>query len=125
MEISVTGGLTFNTGQTPGIYYPEDSAEYGNLELGVRRYFHPENHAKLSPWVGAGVGIHATTWDTYYYEVVGLGYSVAGGVDYEVTPGWFVRGGAIFHFFDSEDTYDYGPYDDKSTQMSFILIRQF
>lgn len=125
LELAATGGLSFNTGETPGIYYPEDSAEYGILDLGLKRFFHPEKYTNLSPWIGAGLGLHIITWDTYYYEVGGFGYSLSGGLDYRIAADWFVRGGMIYNVFQSDDTYEYGPYDGTSSQLNLILFYQF
>jgi|GEM_PF-654022 len=125
IELAATGGLSFDTGPTPGIFYPADTAEYGNLDLGVKRYFHPERYSELSPWVGAGFGIHFITWDTYYYNVDGYGYSLAGGVDLQMTPDWFLRGGVTYHDFKSDDTYEYGPYDGTAMQLNAVIIYLF
>ncbi len=125
IELAATGGLSFNTAPTPGIYYPEDSAEYGILDLGFKRYFHPKNYTELSPWIGVGLGLHFIDWSTFYYNVTGFGYSISGGIDYQIVPGWFVRGSAVYHDFKSDDTYEYGPYDDTATQVNLIIIYQF
>jgi hypothetical protein len=125
IELAATGGLSFNTGPTPGIYYPEDSSEYGNLDLGVKRYFHPKNYSELSPWVGAGFGLHFITWDTYYYNVDGYGYSLTGGIDFQMSMDWFLRGGVIYHDFKSDDTYEYGPYDSTTTQLNLSIMYLF
>ena len=124
-EMAATGGLSFDTGQTPGIYYPEDSAEYGILDLGIKRYFHPDEYTRLSPWLGVSLGMHFITWDTYYYNVDGYGYSISGGVDYQIVPGWVVRGGAVYHDFKSDDTYEYGPYDGTASQLNLNIIYLF
>jgi outer membrane protein W len=124
-ELAATGGLSFDTGQTPGIYYPEDSAEYGILDIGFKRYFHPKSDTNLSPWIGVGLGLHFVTWDTYYYNVDGFGYSVTGGVDYQIAPDWFIRGGMIYHDFKSDDTYEYGPYDGTASQVNLSIIYEF
>jgi hypothetical protein len=124
-EAAVTGGMSFNTGPTPGIYYTEDSADYGILDLGVKRFFHPESYQNLSPWVGAGLGLHFITWRTFYYNVDGYGYSITGGIDYQIEPGWLVRGGMVYYGFTSDDTYDSGPYDGTTTQLNFAVIYMF
>jgi hypothetical protein len=125
IELAATGGLSFSTGETQGIYYPEDSAEYGNLDLGLKRLFHPEAYPGLTPWLGAGLGLHFITWDTYYYDVGGLGYSLTGGVDYYMTMDWLVRGGVVYHDFTTDDTYDYGPYDDSAMQLNITIMYLF
>jgi outer membrane protein W len=125
IELAATVGPSFNTAPTPGIYYPEDSAEYGNVDLGVKRYFHPKNYSELSPWMGAGFSMHFITWDTYYYNVDGFGYSLTGGVDFQLAPDWFFRGGVIYHDFKSDDTYEYGPYDGTATQLNLIIMYLF
>ena len=125
LELAATGGLKFNAGETPGIYYPEDSAEYGNLDLDLKRFFHLDGHPGLSPWLGAGFSLHFTMWNTYAYDVSGLGYSLTGGVDYYMTINWLVRGGMVYHKFKSDDTYDYGPYDDRAMQLNLTLMYLF
>lgn len=125
IELAAAGGLSFSAGETPGIYYPEDSAEYGNLDFGVKRYFHPQSYSELSPWVGVGFSLHFITWDTFYYNVDGYGYSLTGGVDYQMTPDWFLRGGLIYHDFKSDDTYEYGPYDGTATQLNAAIFYLF
>ena len=121
VELSASGGLSFNTGETPGIYYPEDTAEYGNLVLGFKRHFEQAKNSQLSPWLGAGAGLHFIAWDTYYYNVDGYGFSISGGADYLMTPDWFVRGSVNYHDFSSDDTYDYGPYDGNATQFNVSI----
>ena len=125
IELAAAGGLSFNTGSTPGIYYPEDNAEYANLDIGVKRYFHPKNYSVLSPWLGAGFSMHFITWDTYYYNVDGYGYSLTGGADFQMTPDWLLRAGVIYHNFESDDTYEYGPYDGTVTQVNAAIIYLF
>lgn len=121
IELAATGGLSFTTEETPGIYYPEDSAEYGNLVLGFKRHIHLANNRELSPWLGAGFGLHFITWDTFYYNVDGYGFSISGGADYLITPDWFVRGSMDYHNFKSDDTYEYGPYDGTTTQFNISI----
>jgi len=125
IELAATGGPSFSTGPTPGIYYPEDSAEYTILDLGIKRYFHPKNTTNLSPWIGAGLGLHFIDWSTFYYNVDGYGYSISGGVDYQIDPDWFIRGGAVYHDFKSDDFYEYGPYDDTATQINLVVFFLF
>jgi hypothetical protein len=125
IEATATGGISFDTEPTTGIFYPKDNAEYGILDLGFKIYFHPENHAKLSPWVGAGFGLHFIDWQTFFYRIDGYGYSITGGIDYELEPNWLVRGGAVYHDFTSDDTYGYGPYDGSTKQLNLILIYMF
>ena len=125
IEATVTGGPSFDTGPTPGINYPEDKAEYGILDLGFRVYFHPENHVKLSPWIGAGLGLHFIDWETFFYRIDGYGYSITGGIDYELEPNWLVRGGAVYHDFTSDDAYGYDSYDGTTKQLNLILIYLF
>lgn len=125
IELAATGGLTFNTEPTPGIYYPEDSAEYAVLDLGLKRYFRPQGYAELSPWIGAGLGLHFTDWSTYFYSVSGIGYSLTAGVDLQMDPDWFVRGGMVYHDFKTDDTYGYGPYNDTATQINLAIIYLF
>ncbi len=117
--------MSLNTGPTPGIYYPDDSAEYGILDLGTKRYFHPHKHANLSPWIGAGIGLHFIDWRSYYYTVDDYGYSLSGGIDYQIDPDCFIRGGAVYHDFKSDDTYAYGPYDATATQLNVMIIYLF
>lgn len=124
-ELAATGGVSFSTGETPGIYYPPDSAEYGILDIGVKRFFNPEAQPNLYPWIGVGLGLHFITWDTYYYNVDGYGYSLTAGIDYQVQAAWLIRVGAVYYDYESDDTYDYGPYDGKTTQVNFALIYQF
>ena len=124
-ELATTGGMSFSTGETPGIYYPADSAEYGILDIGIKRFFNPEVSPKLYPWLGVGLGLHFISWNTYYYNVDGYGYSLNGGVDYQLEPHWLVRGGVIYHDFESDDTYDYGPYDGKTTQVNLAVLYLF
>lgn len=121
IELAASGGLSFTTGETPGIYYPEDSAEYGNLVLGLRRYFSQANSSELMPWLGVGLGLHFITWDTFYYNVDGYGLSISGGADYLITPDWFIRGGVYYNDFRSDDTYEYGPYDGRASQLNIVL----
>ena len=125
LEVIATGGVSFNTGPTPGIFYPEDSAEYGSLDFGIKRYFHPKNITKLSPWIGVGLGLHFIDWQTFYYNVDGYGYSISGGIDYQIEQNWFVRGSAVYHDFESDDTYEYGSYDNTVTQLNVTINYQF
>ena len=124
-ELSVTGGISFRTGETPGIYYPEDSAEYGILNPSVHRYFHIDRSPEFSPWLGAGFSIHLISWDTCYYNVDGYGYSVSGGMDFKLTSAWLFRVDATYHNFVSDDTYEYGPYDNNAAQIDFAMIYPF
>lgn len=125
LEAAASAGMSFNTGPTPGIYYPDDSAEYGILDLGFKRYFHPQKHTNLSPWIGAGIGLHFIDWRSFYYYVDGYGYSLSAGIDCQLNTDWFVRTGAVYHDFESDDTYDYGPYDATAKQLNVMIIYRF
>jgi opacity protein-like surface antigen len=124
-EIAATGGMSFSTGETPNIFYPPDSAEYLSLDLGVKRFFNVEAVPNLYPWIGAGLGLHLITWDTYYYNVEGYGYSLTAGIDYQLRPHWLVRGGVVYSGFESDDTYEYGPYDGNTIQLNIGIIYLF
>ena len=65
------------------------------------------------------------SWSTYYYNVDGYGYSLTAGLDYQLEPRWLVRGGFVYHDFTSDDTYDYGPYDGKTTQIYLTVMYLF
>lgn len=124
-EAAATGGMSFSTGETPGIYYPADSAEYGILDLGIKRFFNPEANPKLFPWLGVGLGLHFISWSTFWYNVDGYGYSLTAGIDYLLEKHWFIRGGLVYYDFKSDDTYEYGPYDGNTTQVNFAIIYLF
>lgn len=124
-EAAATAGMTFSTGVTPGIYYPPDSAEYGIVDLGIKRFFKTKTDPNMIPWIGVGLGLHFITWNTYYYNVNGNGYSLTAGFDYQLEHHWLARGGVVYYDFKSNDTYDYGPYDGNTTQVNFAIIYLF
>ena len=60
-----------------------------------------------------------------WFTLCHMGYILAGGVDYQITPDWFIRGGMIYHDFKSDDTYEYGPYDGSASQLNLNILYDF
>ncbi len=124
LDFSISG-TTLDTGEVTDIYYPPDSADYGILDMGLRYYFRIVEDDQIIPWVGAGLGIHFISWDTYWYNVDGAGYSLAAGVDCRVVSNLYLRSGLKYHRFTSDDTYGYGPYDGTTIEANIGLIWLF
>jgi opacity protein-like surface antigen len=124
-ELSVSGATGIDTGPTPGIFYPADSAEYSILRLNVRKGFWTFTERRWTPWVTAGVAYHYINWDTFYYQLDGAGLSLGAGVDLELVRTWRVRIQAIRHSFSARDTYADGTFSSRSTELSAGVIYTF
>ena len=119
------GGATLDTGEVTDIYYPPDSADYGIIDLGVKYYFRIAEEDRIVPWVGAGIGLHLISWDTYWYNVDGSSYSLCAGFDARLISNAYLRTGLKYHSFTSDDTYDYGPYDGETFELDVGVIWLF
>jgi hypothetical protein len=124
-EWSISGATGLNTGPTENIFYPADSAEYSVLRVGVRKSFSKFAEGQWTPWVTAGTAYHYISLDTFYYYLDGTGLSLGGGVDVELARSWRARVQAMRHNFSARDTYGYGPYSSRSTELSAGVIYVF
>lgn len=119
-------GHKIATGETQDIYYPPDRAEFGIFAIGVRKDLWPLFDRGWTPWVTAGFGIGQVYWDTYFYELTGSGFALAGGFDVRLGETPFVlRGQLLRHEFSASDTYGHGPYDVTSVLASALLMWRF
>ena len=124
-EMSVSAATGIDTGPTQNIYYPADSAEYSILRFSVRKSLWALAERKWAPWIAAGTAYHYINWDTFYYQLDGVGLSLGAGVDFELAPSWRLRVQGTKHRFSVRDTYGDGPYSSRSSELSAAAIFAF
>ena len=124
-ELSVSAAEGIDTGPTENIFYPADSAEYSILRLGVGKSFWALAERRWTPWVSAGWSYHFINWDTFWYQVEGPGVSLGAGVDIEPARSWRLRIQAMRHRFSAHDTYGYGPYSSRTSEVSAAVMYAF
>ena len=124
-ELSISAASGIDSGPTENIFYPADSAEYDILRIAARKSFPGLADQSWTPWVTVGTAYHYVSWDTFYYQLDGSGLSFGGGVDFELAPSWSLRFQAISHRFSAHDTYGYGPFSSRSTELSAGVVWHF
>jgi hypothetical protein len=97
------GGFWTEVGPAPEINYPADKADYAFVLTGLV-WETAGSGAPVSPWLGLWFGLHFVMWDTYFYEVSGLGASFGAGVQFRLPLG-LVRLGAVLSLVDASSTY--------------------
>ena len=105
------------TDTTQNIYYPDDTAEFGIVDVSIRYYFVFENEQKIMPWLGFGYAIENANWDTFFYSVTTTGVSISLGFEYKIGYGFLFDVFYQYQTTDGYDTYDYGPYQLTTTEI--------
>jgi len=89
-EISAGGGSGVNTGPTPDIFYPGDSADL--MSLAITYQYHFLNLTQtVMPYVGLGYSINSINWNTYVYDLTGEGLTMLAGVRIPLNRDWRVN----------------------------------
>lgn len=123
-EFSVSAA-NIDTGPTENIFYPADGAEYSVLRFGIRKSLWPLVARRWAPWFAAGGAYHYANWDTFFYQVDGLGFYLGAGVDFELAQAWRARLQGMWDRVSAHDTYGYGPFDTRTTELAAALIYVF
>jgi len=121
------GGLgDFNTGPTPNIFYPADSAYLAYINLGIRKSLWAKSERNWTPWLAARYGYYYYGWNTFAYSLGGSGPSASFGVDLSLgDTSLLLRLKMDYQRFAVIDLYDYGPYRNTVINFSSALIYQF
>jgi len=107
------------------LYYPEDSAEYFDLLLMLRYDLNLSGTGQLQPWLGLGLGYHYYNWDTYYYQVEGLGPTFAEGIDLPIEDNWNLRLDASYSRYSGNDNYGDGSFEGTTRQIGAAIVYTF
>ena len=121
------GGLgDFDTGPTPNIFYPADSAYLTYINFGIRKSLWARSESNWTPWLAARYGYYYYGWNTFAYSLGGSGPSASFGIDLSLgNTSLLLRLKMDYHRFQVTDLYDYGPYQNTVNNFSSALIYQF
>jgi hypothetical protein len=125
-EVEAGGLGDFNTGPTPNIFYPADSAYLAYINFGIRKSLWARSENNWTPRLAARYGHYYYGWNTFAYSLSGLGPSALLGFDLPLGDTYLLlRLKLDHHRFPVTDLYDYGPYQNTVNIFSSVLIYQF